>query len=374
MSTQTKLKSRMIHHFSICQDPRKHRIHHQLTDIIVITVLAVMCGEDGWEGFHEWASDKQDYLKRFLSLESGVPCPDTLRRVIERLNPQQFLAAFTSWAKELGERIPGQICLDGKAFRGVGDKANPLRVVSAWCESNQMLLGMSKVDSKSNEIIGIHEILDTLLLKPGDLVTIDAIGCQTSIAAKIIEQKADYLLAVKQNQPGLWDELHNYFSQAITMPEEAGCDGVSHTEQRRGRKETHHVWSTSNLEWLPQLPKWTGLKSAVCVYRRWKEGKETKEEKRYYITSLQANAEELRKKIRRHWSVENEFHWHLDVTFGEDDSRIGEDANENLRVARAIALQLLKTETSFKKGIKAKMRKCHRSEDYLQQVLLAGNF
>ena len=320
------------------------------------------------------ATDKQEYLKQFLLLEHRIPCPDTIRRVVERLNPQQFLAAFTSWTKELGERVPGQICLDGKALRGVGDKNNPLRLVSAWCENNQMLLGMSKVDSKSNEIIGIHNILDMLLLKPGDLITIDAIGCQTGIVSKIVEQQADYLIAVKQNQQRLWDEISNYFEQAVTMPGEAGCDGVSHTDRGRGRKETHHVWSTSDLEWLPQLEKWIGLKSIVCVYRRWTEGKQRKEEKRYYMTSLDAVAEELRKKIRRHWSVENEFHWHLDVAFSEDKSRISAEANENLRVARAMALQLLTAESTFKKGIKAKMRKCHRSEQYLHQVLLAGNF
>jgi predicted transposase YbfD/YdcC len=374
MTTHTKLQSRMIHHFSICEDPRRHRIRHNLIDIIVITVLATICGEDGWEGFHEWALDKEEYLKQFLSLEHGTPCPDTFRRVTERLNSQQFLAAFTSWAKELGERLPGQICLDGKALRGVGDRNNPFRLVSAWCEDNQLLLGMSKVDSKSNEIVGIHDLLDMLLLKPGDLVTIDAIGCQTAIVSKIIEQKADYLIAVKQNQQGLWDEISNYFEQAVTMPKEAGCDGISHTENGRGRKETHHVWSTSDLEWLPQLEKWVGLKSIVCVYRRWTESKQRKEEKRYYMTSLKAEAEDLRKKIRRHWSIENEFHWHLDVAFREDESRIGAKANENLRIARAISLQLLQAETTFKKGIKAKMRKCHRSEHYLHKVLLAGNF
>lgn len=374
MPVHTKLQSRMIHHFSTCEDPRKCRIRHKLLDIIVITVLATICGEDGWEGFHEWASDKQEYLKQFLSLEHEIPCPDTFRRVIERLNPEQFLAAFMSWTKELGERLPGQICLDGKAMRGVGDKNNPFRLVSAWCEENQMLLGMSKVDSKSNEIVGIHDILDTLLLKPGDVITIDAIGCQTAIVSKIVQQHADYLIAVKQNQQGLWDEIGNYFEQAIVMPEEAGCDGVSHTDKGRGRKETHHVWSTSDLEWLPQLKKWEGLKSIVCVYRRWTENKQRKEEKRYYMTSLNVGAEELRKRIRRHWSVENEFHWHLDVAFCEDKSQIGADANENLRIARVIALQLLKAETTFTKGIKAKMRKCHRSERYLHQVLLVGNF
>lgn len=158
---------------------------------------------------------------------------------------------------------------------------------------------MSRVGSKSNEIFGMHEILDTLLLKPGDLVTIDAIGCQTTIIEKIVEQKADYPVAVKQNQQGLWDELGNYFEQAITMPTEARCDGVSHTEYGRGRKETHHVWATSDLEWLPQFEKWEGLKNIVCVYRRWTEGEQRKEEKRYYITSLKAEAEELRKKVRR---------------------------------------------------------------------------
>jgi predicted transposase YbfD/YdcC len=158
------------------------------------------------------------------------------------------------------------------------------------------------------------------------------------------------------------------------LPQEAECDGVSKTRNAHGRKECHHVWTTSNLEWLPQLEKWSGLRSIVCVYRRWTEGKRKKEEKRYYITSLEPRAEELQQRIRCHWSVENEFHWHLDVAFSEDRSQISAEANENLRIARATALQLLKAETSFKMGIKAKMRKCLRSEQYLHQVLLAGNF
>jgi predicted transposase YbfD/YdcC len=374
MSTYITQQSRMLYHFSFCDDPRKHRIRHRLLDIIVITVLALLCGEEGWEGFHEWAVDKLAYLKEFLLLENGIPCPDTIRRVVERLNTQQFLASFTSWARELEERMPGQICLDGKALRGVGDENNPLRLVSAWCEENQMLLGMSRVGSKSNEIVGIHDILNTLLLKPGDLVTIDAIGCQTAIVSKIVQQQADYLIAVKQNQQRLWDEISNYFEQAVIMPAQASCDGISHKDCARGRKEIHHVWVLSDLEWLPQLGKWEKLKSIVCVYRRWTEGKQRKEEKRYYITSLNAGAEELRRRVRRHWSVENEFHWHLDVAFNEDKSRIGAEANENLRVARAIALQLLQAESSFKKSIKAKMRKCLRSENYLHKVLLAGRF
>lgn len=374
MSENTKFKSRLIQHFSICKDPRKRPVHHNLIDIIVITVLGTMCGEEGWEGFHEWASDKQEYLRKYLSLERGVPCPDTLRRVITRLNPKDFLTAFTNWIKELGQRLPGQICLDGKALRGVGDRDNPLRLVSAWCEENQLLLGMQKVSSKSNEIVGIHELLETLFLQPGDIVTIDAIGCQTAIVSKIIQQRADYLIAVKQNQRGLWEEIQNYFEQAIIMPQEAGCDGVSYSQRGRGRKETHHVWSTNQLEWLPQWKEWEGLKSIVCVYRRWTEGKQHKEEKRYYISSLSEDADKLRQKIQRHWSIENEFHWHLDVAFNEDKNQINAEANENLRVARVIALQLLKKELNFNKSIKAKMRKCHRSEDYLQQVLLVGNF
>lgn len=374
MSSLTKMQSRMIHYFSICEDPRKHRIRHNLIDIILITILAVVCGEEGWESFHEWAKDKRDYLRQYLMLEHGIPSPDTIRRVIERLNPQQFLTAFTSWTQELGERVPGQICIDGKAMRGVGDKSNPFRLVSAWCEDNQMLLGMSKVGSKSNEIIGIYDILDTLLLKPGDLITIDAMGCQSKIVTKIAEQKADYLIAVKQNQLGLWEEISNYFDQAIMMPEQAECDGVSKTNSAHGRKECHHVWATSNLDWLPQLEKWCNLKSIVCVYRRWTEKKNKKEEKRYYITSLEANAELLHERIRRHWSVENEFHWHLDVAFNEDRSQISAEANKNLIIARVMALQLLKAETTCKMGIKAKMRKCVRSEEYLHQVLLSGKF
>lgn len=374
MCNQTTSYSGMIQYFHLCDDPRNHRIQHQLIDIIVISVLAIICGEEGWEGFYEWACDKEKYLKTFLSLKNGIPSPDTLRRVIERLDPQQFLKAFTDWSEALSKRSVGQVCIDGKVLKGVEVKGSPLRLVSAWSEENQMLLGMKKVDSKNNEITGIHEILDMLLLKEGDTVSIDAIGCQTKIVSKIVQQKAAYIIAVKQNQKGLWEEINNYFNQATLMPTEAGCNGISYKNTGRGRKETHHIWTSSDLEWLPQKDKWAGLKSIVCVLRNWVEKGKKKKERRYYISSLDASAEEIGRKIQRHWSIENEFHWHLDVTFREDDSQISAEANENLRVARAIALKLLKEEKTFKKGIKAKMNKCNRSEKYLSEVMSVGNF
>lgn len=367
---------RMLHHFSKCEDPRQHRIQHKLVDIIVIVVLGTLCGEEGWEGLSEWASDKQDYLGRFLDLQQGIPCPDTLRRVMERIDPDGFLKAFVDWSQEVNDRLPGQICIDGKVLKSsLGEEKSPLQLVSAWCESNRMTLGLIEAGSnKKGEIPAIEDLLKTLVFLPGDIVTIDAIGCQKKIVGQVRESGADYLIALKKNQPSLWFEAENFFVQAMASPEYAPCEVYIYEGRGHGRTERHEVWSTDELEWLESRADWAGLKGLVMVNRIWKESGEEKFERRYYVTSLRETSERLGHLVRRHWSIENEYHWHLDVTFREDDSRIGGQANKNLRVARNISLSLLRAETTNKRGLKAKMRRCLRSDDYLNQVLLSGKF
>lgn len=370
MSFKQIVRPRILEHFSACDDPRKHRIQHQLIDVIVIVVLGTLCGEEGWEGFCEWAEDKIAYLRRFLPLEGGIPSPDTIRRVMERLNPDQFLQAFVCWAEEVQIRSAGQICIDGKTLRGA---RNPLHIVSAWCEENRIVLGTVKKDQKGNEISAIEELLDLLSLQKGDVVTIDAIGCQKEIVSKIHAQGADYVIALKKNQFYLWSEAENYFQQAVNDPISACSEGVGSKRQDHGREDSQEVWVTDQLDWLPQKADWEGLGCLIMVSRRWIEKGKEHRESRYYISSLRANAAQLGAIIRRHWSIENELHWHLDLTFREDDSQIGM-ANYNLRHARTMALHFLRSNTSCKRGLKAKMRKCHRSDNYLNEVLIAGNF
>lgn len=371
MSSHAVLEPKILNHFSQVSDHRKHRIKHRLIDIIVIVLLATLCGEEGWEGFFDWARDKRDYLQRFLSLENGIPCPDTIRRVFERLDPDQFLSAFVRWAEDVSIRVPGQICIDGKSLRKA---ASPLHIISAWCESNRMVIGAVAKESKGKEIPAIAELLNALVLSEGDTITIDAIGCQTEIVKRIQKRKANYVIGLKGNQSALHGEAANYFEQAVKAPDLAACNMTVYKETNRGREDRHEVWVTHDLSWLPQRKAWSGLQSLIQIRRVWTEGRTTQEETRYYISSLAGSPEDFAHLIRRHWSIENEFHWHLDVTFREDDSGISAAANKSLRMARSMALHLLRSEKTFKRGLKAKMRRCHRSEDYMSQVLDSGNF
>lgn len=374
MSTHQQTYYKILSHFSLCEDPRKHRIRHPLPNIIVIVILAVLCGEEGWDGFYEWAQDKENFLSQFLDLKHGIPSPDTLRRVIERLDPDSFLEAFLSWADEMRQRIPEQICIDGKTLKKTASKGKVLHLVSAFASDNGIVLGITDAKGKGGEIPAIKELLDTLVLKEKDLVTIDAIGCQKEIINMIRKQRADYLIALKRNQGKLWDEAANFFDQVQLAEDEAPVWENIADRKEHGRKESHTIWVTQDLNWLPQKKEWKDLRSLVCIKRHWEEKGKVKQETRYYITSANMEPKEFGHRIRRHWSIENEYHWHLDVNFKEDDSEIGARSNRILRVARTIALHLLKSEPTKRLSIKQKKRKCHRSETFLHQVLLVGNF
>lgn len=374
MSQNQICEYRILSHFSSCKDPRKHRVRHNLIDIIVIVVLATLCGEEGWEGMHDWASDQRDFLNEFLDLQSGIPCPDTIRRVVERLDPDRFLEAFLSWAQELGMRKPGQICIDGKTLRKAMDEKGALHLISAFASENGLILGCKDANGKGKEIPAIKELLNTLVLKPGDIITIDAIGCQKEIVDQIKKQKADYLIALKKNQYGLWSEVENFFEQASECEEHAPVEKALRWGWRHGREDSQMIWVTRELDWLESSAEWKGLKSLICVQRDWSVKGEKKSEKRYYISSAEKTATEFSEIVRRHWSIENEYHWYLDVTFREDDSEISSRSNRILRTARTIALQLLKAETTKGMSVARKKRRCHRSTDFLRQVLLVGNF
>jgi predicted transposase YbfD/YdcC len=374
MSQQQIHRYRIITHFLICEDPRKHRIRHQLIDIVVIVVLATLCGEEGWEDIQDWAIDNAEFLEEFLELKAGIPSPDTMRRVIERLNPEQFLEGFLAWSQELNERQPGQICIDGKTLKKSKDGRGVLHLVSAFAVDNGLTIGCKDAGGKGKEIPTIKELLDSLTLKTGDVITIDAIGGQTEIVSQIRRQKADYLIALKKNQGTLWEEVNNFFAQAFEAEEYAPVVTQEKSSDSHGREESQKVWLTTDLEWLPVRSKWKDLQSLVCVDRKWRAGAEEKREIRYYISSAEKTVEEFSELIRRHWAIENEYHWHLDVTFKEDDSEISARSNKVLRVARTIALQLLKAEPTKGMSIIRKKKRCNRSQNFLRKVLQVGNF
>ncbi len=366
----------LLEHFADITDPRVERTKlHQLLDVLVIAMCATICGAEGWEDFAEFGKAKQEWFESFLELPNGIPSPDTFRRVLARLDPQEFEACFMRWVEAVNQLASGQIvAVDGKQLRSSRDAATGLsaiHMVSAWACENRLVLGQIKVTEKSNEITAIPELLRALALT-GCIVTIDAMGCQTEIATQIIEQEADYVLALKGNQGTLHKDVADYFGWA----ESKGFKEIAYThhetlEKDHGRIEQRRCWATDDVAWLEQKAKWKGLQSIIMVEaRREVIGKGTSSERRYFISSLPAQAKAALKAVRGHWGIENSLHWCLDVAMREDASRIRRDhAPENVAVLRHIALNLLKQEMSCKLGLKRKQLKAGWDHDYLLKVL-----
>lgn len=369
-------------HFSKVSDPRKDRTkEHKLIDIIAIAICAVICGAEGWVDIELYGKSKQPWLSTFLELPNGIPSHDTFGRVFSLIDAQQFQLAFYEWGWAVNDILQGQIInIDGKCLRGSDDNRlgkRAIYMVSAWATENEIVLGQRKVDEKSNEITAIPELLKMLALS-GCLVTIDAMGTQTSIAQTIIAAQADYVLSVKENQGNLFEDISVLFAvDQVQNFKYASFEYQKTTNKGHGRIDVRECWSTSNPEYLNlirNVQNWTGLKSiAMVVCTRIIDHKETKHV-RFYISSLPSHAKRILEAVRKHWSIENELHWILDVAMNEDHSRVRKDhAPENLAVLRHIALNLLKHEKTARGGIHAKQLQAGWKEDYLLKVLASGN-
>lgn len=366
LKTTNKFKSI----FSQIDDPRSHiNKLHKLEDILLIGIISVICAADTWKNMETYAKAKEDFLRSFLDLPNGIPSDDTFNRVFSAIKSEQFESCFIDWVSSLVNLTKGEIIpIDGKTIRGAksNGKKSPFHMVSAWASKNNMVLGQVKVSEKSNEITAIPKLLELITVK-GCTVTIDAMGCQEEIARKIIEQQADYILAVKENQKQLYQNIEDEFRFGKNIQTH------SHQDLGHGRIETRTCSVITKFQFMEDNTKWQGLKSIVRIesIREFKNSdKATEKATRYYISSLLTQAVELQKAIRLHWTIENKLHWVLDVAFSEDTSRKRKDnAAQNFSVLSKMALNLLKKDTQTKQGIKGKRLKAAYDNNYLIQIL-----
>lgn len=354
-------------------DPRRHNVRHLFTDILTLAVLGILCRADDWTDVVAWATASLPWLKTFLALPHGIPCADTFGRVFARINPAAFEACFIRWTKDLAAATEGRlVAIDGKSlrrsFEDGWDKSSMTHVISAWCGQNQMVLGQLAVEGKSNEITAIPALLELLDLK-GAVVTIDAMGCQREIARKIVDAKADYVLAVKDNQGTLYDKTRKLLDEAV-LEQFAGMshDACEQTNAGHGRIETRRVWVTDEVKWLGEelLLLWPELSSLARVDSvRVLDGK-TVLHSRYFISSLKGcDAGRMGEKVRGHWGIENGLHWRIDTCFGEDQSRIrvGFGAQNFSRLRRIVINQL--RNAPDKHSLKTRRYLCSIDRQYL---------
>jgi predicted transposase YbfD/YdcC len=371
----TRSDSAAFHdHFRDLQDPRVERTRkHPLINIVFIAVCGVLSGANSFASIHEFACDRRSWFNRYLDLSNGIPSDDTIGRVLARLNPGAFEECLLSWIQAVQEVTANRLIpIDGKTVRGSYDRRDgkaAIHMVSAWASENKLSLGQVVVQEKSNEITAIPELLD-LLDVSGALVTIDAMGCQKEIAAKIRERDGDYVLAVKQNQP----KLHEQVTQAVTAAlegEDVSYDEHQTVEKGHGRRETRAYAILPAPKTVDPEGQWQDLRAVGVTFseRVDARGRESLEA-RYYILSTLLSAEEFAGAVRGHWGIENSLHWQLDVSFREDECRVHRDhAPANLSVIRRFALSLLKRETSCKRGIETKRLKCAASDEYREKAL-----
>jgi len=337
-----------------------------IIDIIGIAIIAVIAECDEWEDVADWARSKQEDLKQHFELPNGIPSHDTFERVFSIIDPQEFERCFIQWVKSIFGKENAFVHIDGKSLTGSRDDTHDkkmLHLVHAWSSEKNILLGQVKTEEKSNEITAIPELI-ALLDLAASIVTIDAMGCQTEIAEKIIEAKADYILAVKGNQKSLHEQIQKAFSHQ-TVENENKTEEKSH-----GRIETRICRTITNLDFAEETLRWKKSQSIVEMERtRWIKGKETTE-KSYYISSLKQDASFMNRAIRDHWGVENKLHWSLDVSFGEDASRKrkGNQA-QNFATLRRIALNVVKAYKGDKRSIRRRRKMASYEFSYLLKVL-----
>ncbi|HCM1918676.1 TPA: ISAs1 family transposase [Salmonella enterica subsp. salamae serovar 28:r:e,n,z15] len=371
---------KLMAHISIIPDYRQSwKVEHKLSDILLLTICAVISGAEGWEDIKDFGETHLDFLKQYGDFDHGIPVHDTIARVVSCISPQRFHECFINWMRDCHSSENGSvIAIDGKTLRGSYDKSRrrgAIHVISAFSAMGGVVLGQLKTAEKSNEITAIPELINLLDIK-GKIITTDAMGCQKDIAEKIISLGGDYLFAVKGNQ----GRLQKAFEEKFPLKElnNPGYDSYSTTEKNHGREETRlHIVSDVPDELIDFTFEWKGLKK-LCVAVSFRkeiasQDKESEMQVRYYISSANLTAEKFARSIREHWSIENCLHWCLDTAMNEDDCRIRRgNAAELFSGIRHIAVNILRQEMVFKAGLRRKMRKAAMDRGYLATVLAGG--
>lgn len=364
-------------YFTRLRDPRRrHLRRHLLIDIIVIALCAVICGADDWQQIATFGKRRREWLQTFLALPNGIPSHDTFERVFDRIAPDAFLACFRQWVEVLAQGLGLEhIAIDGKTPRHSGNAAKgpgPLHVVSAWATACHLSLGQVAVDAKSNEITAIPRLLGLLDLH-GALVTIGAMGCQKEIARQVVEGGGDYVLAVKENQPHLLEDIQQTIGRVL----DSGVEGVDYefyetTGRGHGRQESRTYMIVRDLEGIGHRESWAGLKViGLCSRTRIVNGQRS-DEGHYFIGSRVMGARGYAEAVRGHWGIENSLHWQLDIAFGEDGNRVRRrNGAENLSQLRRLALGLLKRHAA-RESVRCKRLSAALDADFLEEILLAG--
>lgn len=356
---------------------QQSKVKHKVKDIIGLALFATIANANEWEEIEEFGNANEEFLRKYLELRNGIPSHDTIQRVIAMVNPQFLQNMQILWQEMLssgdGERLKKILNIDGKTICGNGSKEKkPLHIVTAYRKEDGICLGQKAVKEKENEIVVIPELLRALNII-GQIVTIDAMGTQTEIAKQIRKQKGDYVLAVKGNQGNLHKDIIDYFNDSEFL-ELCKTNGGYHktVEKARGGIEKREYYQTNDIHWMHQKSNWAGLKTIGMTVNTIEKGGKRTEEKRYYISSLAADAKEFGRCVRGHWCIES-MHWQLDVTFREDANKtIDEQAAFNLNILRKFALAVLKTVDIGKKRASLKLKRfviLANSAKFLRQII-----
>ena len=382
----------LMEYFANIEDPRRETKNkkYPLVEVIVIAFLAVMSGADGWESIERYGVMRKNWLAKFLDLREGIPKHDVYRRALCALRSELLESCFMDWVRDVKEDIKREvIAIDGKTVRGMatksrfkaGTEAKSIHLVSAWATENQLVFAQVETEEKSNEITAIPVLLEQIAIA-GCIVTIDAMGCQHEIADKIVQKGADYVLSLKGNQGNLHEEVEGYGEMLDFDKPEAQADyirfhSVSTYDEKHGRKETRDYAISDDVEWLrKQFPQWKSINSiGVVESTRETSVGEATTERRYFISSLGADAELFAHAVRAHWGIENRLHYMLDVIYREDACRVRKDYSpRTLALIRKIALTIARSDKESKTSVRGRVQQIAWSEDYLESLLFRSDF